>query len=290
MKRTRPSDIKQVLAERAIQPSRVLGQNFLVDENILNIIMESAHIDAQDIVLEIGPGLGVLTEALVADARRVIAIEKDPRLAAYVRETFGHLPNFHLIEDDALKQNLPQLLADEEISHVISNLPYSSGTRILMELIEAPARPLRVVVMLQTDVAERMVAPMGGKDYGLLSIHAQRRYDVLIRKTVSPSCFYPPPEVKSAIVELYRLDQPLGGEVDDRHFAALIKWCFSQRRKQIGRILTDAPGTVRSRKQDVLEVLAMAGLQPDQRPEAIDILHWCALSRAISPKATSSGT
>ena len=290
MKRTRPSDIKHVLAERAIRPSRVLGQNFLIDENILHIIMDSAHVDEQDAVLEIGPGLGVLTEHLIADAKRVIAIEKDPRLAAYVRETFGHLPNFELIEDDALKQNLPQLLADEEISHVISNLPYSSGTRILMELIDAAARPLRMVVMLQTDVAERLVAPVGGKDYGILSIHAQRRYDVLIRKTVSPSCFYPPPEVKSAIVECYRRDQPLGGEVDEPHFAALIKWCFSQRRKQIGRILTDAPGAVRSRKQDIVKLLETAALQPDQRPESIDIHHWCALSRAISPKATSSGT
>jgi 16S rRNA (adenine1518-N6/adenine1519-N6)-dimethyltransferase len=287
MKRTRPSDIKQLLAERNIQPSRVLGQNFLVDENILHIILDSAHLQPGDAVLEIGPGLGVLTEHLLAASGNLRAIEKDAKLAAYLREHFSHQPGFTLTEADALRLPLADLLAEHHISHVISNLPYSAGTRILMTLIDAPARPLRMVVMLQSDVAERLVAAAGTKAYGLLSIHAQRHYDVCLRKLVSPTCFYPPPEVRSAICELYRRPEPLGEPVDETHFAALIKWCFSQRRKQIGRILTNAPAAVCPHHLTPAQALETAGLTTAQRPESIDIAGWCRLSRVLAPPAAN---
>ncbi len=281
MKRTRPSEIKALLADRDILPSRVLGQNFLIDHNILEIILDSAHLAAEDTVLEIGPGLGVLTEHLVKRAERVIAIEKDPRLAAYLREAFADRPNLTLIEGDALAQDLPGLLSDEAISHVVSNLPYSSGTRMLIEMIHADARPLRLVVMLQLDVAERLTAAPGSKAYGLVSILAQTYYDIVIRKSVSATCFYPPPDVRSALVEFFRLPQARVALHNQAHWQALTKWCFSQRRKQMHTILQRAPETVISQTESVDQALRDIGIAPDQRPESIPVEKWGELSNRL---------
>lgn len=289
VKRTRPSVIKEILAANDIAPSRVLGQNFLVDENILHIILASAHIAETDRVLEIGPGLGVLTEQLIARCRHVVAIEKDARLATYIRDTFGGHPALRLIEGDALDQQLPELLRTEEISHVISNLPYSSGTRILMELIAAPCRPLRLVVMLQSDVAERLAAKPGSRIYGVASIYTQMYYDIVVRKSVSPSCFYPPPDVRSALVEGYRRAEPQAALDDPALFGQLVKWCFSQRRKQIGRILLKAPGTVVPAGSDVSELLEKTGIRPDQRPESIPVRDWGLLANQIASGKNCSG-
>lgn len=281
MKRTSPSDIRALLAERDIRPSRVLGQNFLIDENILHILLDSAHLAESDQVLEIGPGLGVVTEFLLAQAGRVVAIEKDPRLAAYIREAFADRPHLTLIEADALQLDLHALLEEHRITHVVSNLPYSAGTRILLTLFEAPLRPWRLVVTLQEEVAERLIAPPGSRVYGVASIHAQLYYDVRIRKIVRPTCFYPAPEVRSAILECYRRAEPLATVVDKPHFNELIKWCFSQRRKQIGRILSNAPKTLVPGRVPVDSLLADAGLAFEQRPASIPIPAWASLSNGI---------
>ena len=281
MKLTSPSAIKALIARYDLIPSRVLGQNFLADENILHIILDSAHLAAEDRVLEIGPGLGVLTEQLVARAAHVVAIEKDPRLSAYLRETYAHRPGLQLIEGDALDQSLSDLLARERITHVVSNLPYSAGTRILIELIDSPHRPLRMVVMLQSDVAERLAAPPGSKVYGIAGIHAQMYYEVLLRKTVSPTCFYPRPEVKSALIELYRRPEPQTVLREPAFFNKLVQWCFSQRRKQIGRILTHAPADVIPSARDTAVALRAAGIEPDQRPESIAVATWGRLANEL---------
>lgn len=278
VKRTRPSDIKQLLAERAIQPRRMLGQNFLIDENIRNIILDSAHIAGDDKVLEIGPGLGVLTEQLLVRAGQLIAVEKDPQLATYLQETFGSHPSLTLITADALALGLPNLLASEQITHVVSNLPYSSGTRMLVDMIDAPARPLRMVVMLQLDVAERFVARPGTKAYGIVALHAQLHYDVLLRKTVSPTCFYPPPDVQSAIVEWYRLPHPRVRISNETHFRACIKWCFSQRRKQMGHILQRAPLNIVPNRDRILAGLADLSIDASRRPESLCLNEWGAVS------------
>ena len=281
MKRTRPSEIKELLNSRDIHPSRVLGQNFLIDQNILNIILDSAHVADADRVLEIGPGLGVLTEHLIRLCPHVVAIEKDPRLAEYLRETFEQYPNLSLLEGDALELNLPELIRAHAITHVVSNLPYSSGTRMLVEMVDADPRPLRFVVMLQLDVAERIVAKPGTKAYGLLSIHAQLHYDVVIRKQVSHSCFYPPPDVKSAIIELYRLETPRVNLTDEMYFRELIKWCFSQRRKQLGTILQHAPARITG-GTPIADALTDLELAASLRPEQLDVTDWGRLSNRLS--------
>lgn len=290
MKRTRPSDIKALLAERNILPSRVLGQNFLIDQNILNMILDSAHLAPEDTVLEIGPGLGVLTEHLLAQAGRLIAIEKDPRLAAYLRETFGAQSKLRLIEGDALEQDLPMLLSRDSVTHVVSNLPYSAGTRILMELIDAPDRPLRMVVMLQQDVAARITAMPGGKDFGITAIHAQLYYDVILRKQVSRTCFHPPPDVRSALLEFYRKPVPVTALDDETHFRHLVKWCFSQRRKQLARTLLNAPTHLVPPGLDPITHLDALGIPAQKRPESLSIRQWGALSNGLVAQGLTPDT
>ncbi len=280
MKRSRPSDVKAILAERAIRPNRVLGQNFLVDQNILAIILTSAHLARTDTVLEIGPGLGVVTERLLDVAGRVVAVEKDPSLAEYLHDTLGPAVRLQLITADALELDLPALLRDEKITHVVSNLPYSAGTRILMEIMAADARPLRLVVMLQLDVAERLIAAPGSKAYGTATIFTQLYYDVWLRKVVSPTCFYPPPDVRSAIVEFYRRAEPVAQPDNTGCFRDLVRWCFSQRRKQIGHILAHAPQTLAAGTDPAI-LLQAAGCRPDQRPETIAVREWVALANAL---------
>lgn len=286
MKRTRPSDIKALLAERGIQPNRVLGQNFLIDANILKIILDSAHLAPEDTVLEIGPGLGVLTEHVLTQSKSVIAIEKDPALAAYLQEAFAHDPRLQLITADALEVNLPALLQAEAVTHLVSNLPYASGTRILLECVAAPTRPWRIVVMLQSDVAERIIAAPGSKAYGVASIFTQLHYEVWLRKTVSPTCFYPPPEVRSAIVECYRRDPPLPQPLQYRPFQTVVRWCFSQRRKQMGTILLNAPAEVVPDGRKPLQALERAVIRADQRPETVAVDQWVTLTNTLWPAAT----
>jgi len=283
VKRTRPSDVKALLAAQGIRPNRVLGQNFLVDANILKIILESAHLAPEDTVLEIGPGLGVLTEHLLARAKRVIAIEKDPALAAYLHATFAHHDRLHLMTADALEVNLETLLHAEAVTHLVSNLPYAAGTRILLECVAAPARPWRMVVMLQSDVAERIIAAPGTKAYGVASIFTQLHYEVWLRKTVSPTCFYPPPEVRSAIVECYRRQPALPQPAEPDQFQALVRWCFSQRRKQLGHILLHAPPTLCPSGIDAVAALQQAAIRPDQRPETVAVTQWVELANTLRP-------
>ncbi len=281
MKRTRPSEIKALLSELDLRPSRTLGQNFLVDENILNIILDSARVTSSDRVLEIGPGLGTLTEPLLERAGHVIAIEKDPRLAAYIRDTFGSHDHFELIEADALDLNLPDLLRERQISQLVSNLPYSAGTRILMELFDVPARPRRMVVTLQLDVGERLAAQPGTKEYGIASIMAQLYYDVCIRKVISPTCFYPPPDVRSAIVELFRKDEPAAPISDNDYLRGLLRWCFSRRRKQMGSILDEAPAHLRGDGRSWARRVQASGLDLRRRPETLSPVEWILLANHL---------
>lgn len=281
MKRTRPSEIKALLTELDLRPSRTLGQNFLVDENILNIILDSARVTAADHVLEIGPGLGALTEPLIERAGHVVAIEKDPRLATYIRDTFGSRKNLELIEADALDLNLPDLMRGQEISQLVSNLPYSAGTRILMELFDAPSRPRRMVVTLQLDVGERLAAHPGTKEYGIASIMAQLYYDICLRKVISRTCFYPTPDVRSAVIELFRKDEPAAPVSDPHYLRELLRWCFSRRRKQLGSILEEAPANVRAGGRTWPQRVRDAGLDLRRRPETLSPVEWALLANHL---------
>jgi 16S rRNA (adenine1518-N6/adenine1519-N6)-dimethyltransferase len=277
MNLTHPSEVRQLLAELNFRPSRALGQNFLIDGNILRLILQLARVEKRDTVLEIGPGLGVLTKALLERAGQVIAIEKDRRLAAYLGRELAGAANLRLIEGDALDAGLTGILAGG-VTKVISNLPYSVGSRILIELTEADPPPKYALVTVQKEVANRLAAKPDTADYGLLTVLMQVHYDVVVDRVVSPNCFFPAPQVKSALVELFRRTEP---RLEPSHlpvFRRLAKTAFDYRRKQMATIF-------QRRLHGPVEVLSAAGIDPGARPETVSVDQWCALARLLSESA-----
>jgi 16S rRNA (adenine1518-N6/adenine1519-N6)-dimethyltransferase len=267
-KLTSPSNIRTLLDRLGHRPNKGLGQNYLIDANILGIIVDAAKIIPSDRLLEIGPGLGALTQALLATGAKVTAIEKDKTMAAHLRE---HFPALTLIEQDVLDVSLHELFAGR-VNKIIANLPYSVGSRFIVNALEARPLPERMVFMVQKEVADRLTAAPGGKTYGPLAIWSQLHYDVAIIKTVSPSCFMPKPKVWSAVVRFDKRAAPLAEIQDYDRFKKLIKLCFTQRRKQIGSIL-------RKRAPEFLKPLETAVIHPALRPEQITIEQWAGLAR-----------
>jgi 16S rRNA (adenine1518-N6/adenine1519-N6)-dimethyltransferase len=251
------------------QPRRSLGQNFLVDGNVLAHMVEAARLTSADIVLEIGPGLGTLTEPLLAGAGRVIAIEKDARLAEHLRERLAGHTGFELIEADALDVDLADLLA-RGVTKVVANLPYSVGSRILVRLFECDPRPSYIQVTVQKEVADRLRAAPGTADYGLLSVWAQLFYEVATARTISPTCFHPVPQVESAVVEMLRRPAPLVDAAAAAGIARIVKPLFARRRKQVGPQLAALLGD----PDRAAAALAAAGIVRATRPEDIPVPSW----------------
>jgi len=183
----------------AIRPRKALGQHFLIDHNIVRKIVRLAELQPGETVLEIGPGRGILTEALVKAASLVVAIELDRDLCTHLRTTLGHHPNFNLVEGDALTYDYAQAPSP---FLVVANLPYYISTPLLFRLLGERTRIIRMVLMLQTEVARRLVAKPGTKDYGVLSILTQYRAVPSLAFHVSPGCFRPKPAVSSTVVVL----------------------------------------------------------------------------------------
>lgn len=267
MKPTRPSEVRALLERLNFKPSRVLGQNFLVDANILRIMLDAAELSKSDAVLEIGPGLGVLTGPLIERAGRVVAIEKDDMLHEHLRRNFSDAATLTLIHADALEVALDELLAGG-INKVVANLPYSVGTRVLVELCHATHLPERMVITVQREVADRMIARPGIKDYGVLSVFAQTDYAVTLHKVVANTCFRPVPQVESAIVLFVKKLRAVGPK-SPAAYRALVKRCFEQRRKQLGSLVREH------------EAIARVGLDPKQRPETLSVDNWIALANTL---------
>ena len=254
MNLTSPTQVKAWCIENGFHPNKVLGQNFLIDQNALKAIVDaglegfrfqvsgSREQGAGFRVLEIGPGLGVLTEEMLKRGCEVVAIEKDPVLAARLKESLGNPEGLTVVSGDALDVLArPETcnLKPETFSCMISNLPYQAGTRILLELVKA--RELKsMTVLVQTEVAERLAAKEGTKTRGLAGVWAQLDYDVKIVRKVAASCFWPRPEIGSSVVRLVRHDRNAGLAPEERDlFHRLTKQAFEHRRKQLGSIFKD---------------------------------------------------
>lgn len=255
------SEMKRFLTERRIQLTRSLGQSFLHDGNQLRRIVEAADLTATDKVLEIGPGLGPLTELLLQKAGELLAIEKDVRLASVLRERFpAEQPGassqgrnvvpaenaralLHLLVDDALEY-LRRERRDWSDWKLVANLPYSVASPILVELAQGQRPPERLVATLQMEVAQRIIAPPGDPNYGVLSLLLQLNFAPRASFKIPASCFFPQPEVDSACVCLCRREnRPLAGGVEES-FSRIVKRSFSQRRKMMFKLLkTDWPET-----------------------------------------------
>jgi 16S rRNA (adenine1518-N6/adenine1519-N6)-dimethyltransferase len=257
------TQVRNLLAQLEIRPSKALGQSFLIDRNILQIILREADVRRDETVLEIGPGLGALTEELVDRAKEVIAVEKDSRLCDYLRRRF---PELELIEGDAVEVSLPSC------DKVVANLPYSISSPILERLVEGEAKPRAIVVTLQREVAERLAAHPRTKDYGALTLFTQLHYHVTVAHIVSPKCFFPAPQVESAIVTLNRRDPRVMLEVG-APFNKIVRLGFNQRRKMLPKLLVEFD------KVDV--AFAAASVPSSARAEELSLDQWIKLANAL---------
>ena len=251
-----------------------LGQNFLIDKNIVRKIVRSAQLQPGETVLEIGPGRGILTEALLEASGLVIAIELDTALCTHLRETFGARSNFRLIEGDAVTFDYAQVPSP---FLVVANLPYYVSTPLLFRLLDQGPRVDRMVLMLQGEVAARLAASPGGKDYGVLSVAAQFRCDVRVAFKVPASCFRPRPQVGSAVVALTPLGRPRIAVRDKDLFFKVVRGGFAHRRKAL-------PNSLRDEGFDAVRTaaaLATAGIDPRRRAETLSLEEFAALTDAL---------
>ncbi len=276
MNRTSPSEVKAWCIERGFHPNKTLGQNFLIDRNILDVLADAVDIAPGDRVLEVGPGLGVMTEALLQRGAHVTAVEKDPALAQWLRDSLlkEYPDTLELIEGDALECDWPTLLA-RDFKAFASNLPYSVGTRILMDLIQQPQAPKRLVTLVQLEVAERFAAQPSTPERGTAGVWLQLDYDVRTVRNVKPSCFWPPPEVTSAIVAMERHDRSTLDETGKARLRQLSKLLFTQRRKQLGKVLRKVPAPFNTITCEA------ANIDPTRRAETLTRVEWELLVKQI---------
>lgn len=246
MNLTSPSQVKAWCIENEFHPNKVLGQNFLIDQNALLAIVDAGlEGTAGKKVLEIGPGMGVLTEEMLRRGCEVTAIEKDPVLAERLAASLGNPPNLTVIAGDALdvlahpEAHGLESLAAGGFDAMVSNLPYQAGTRILLDLVLMRNLPA-MTVLVQTEVAERLAAKEGSKTRGLAGVWAQLDYDVKLVRKVAASCFWPRPAIGSTVVRLTRHDRNIDLSAEERKvFHRLTKQAFEHRRKQLGSVFKD---------------------------------------------------
>lgn len=275
-----PTQLRDVLAEYGFHPNKALGQHFLIDPNTARRIVTLAGIQPGDRVLEIGPGAGSLTVALADAGAEVVALELDRHLLPLLESVLGRAELAHrvtVVQGDALTADLTAIL-DGRRHALVANLPYNVSVPIIMKVFEGEAPIDRALVMTQREVADRLVAAPGTKDYGSVTVRlgylAQARRVGLVPRTV----FMPPPKVDSALVELVRRAVP-PVEVPSREVLfALVRQGFSQRRKMLRRVLRGYLG------DSTDEVLAVAGVDPTARAESVDLDGWAALARATGPR------
>lgn len=284
-----PAVIRELLERHGLRPNKALGQNFLADRNILGRIVAASEIAPGDVVLEIGAGLGSLTQALLEAGARVIAIEKDNGLAKALAELFSSCDNAIIVHGDALRLDWaelvhahgPLLLQDTATAlprtipcKVVANLPYYITSPLLMHLLEGDLDWERAVVMVQREVAQRLVAAPGTKEYGALTVGVQYRARIERLGPVPPTVFVPPPAVASEIVRLKpKPELPVVG----KSFPSLVKAAFGQRRKTLRnalRQLSLAPAQIE-------EALTRAGISAERRGETLSVEEFVILSKAI---------
>ncbi len=255
-------------------PNKRLGQNFLIDPNIVRKIVALAELEPSAQVLEIGPGRGILTQALSQAAGHVTAVEVDPRLHAYLETRQAEFPNVELVCEDALAYPVESLPTG---TIVVANLPYYISTPLLFRLLDQRGRFPRMVLMLQAEVADRLVAKPGGSDYGVLSVMAQYAADITKAFKVSAQCFRPRPEVASAVVLLRAKEHSRLSPQEEVSFRSLVKAAFAHRRKTLVNSLRDEGYEL----HPVVETLKRLDITPTRRAETLSVEDFLRLALAL---------
>lgn len=275
-------ETKAIIEKYGFSFQKRFGQNFLIDSNIIDKIIDGANLTKKDTVLEIGPGIGSLTQAMAESAGKVIAVEIDKKLIPMLNETLGSYENIRIINEDILKLDLTKVMEEEGIDSikVVANLPYYITTPIIMNLLEKDVPVSSITVMIQKEVAERMNAGPGTKSYGSLSLATAFYSETEMVTLVPPGCFIPKPKVGSAVIKLTKRTEPAVDVEDDVFMFKIIKGSFAQRRKTLINSLTGSSITTLSKEQ-VLEALNVCSLDSRVRGEALTLETYARLTNAL---------
>ncbi|MCM1173526.1 MAG: 16S rRNA (adenine(1518)-N(6)/adenine(1519)-N(6))-dimethyltransferase RsmA [Blautia sp.] len=275
----------EVLQKHRFHFQKKFGQNFLIDGNILEKIVDAAQITERDCVLEIGPGIGTMTQYLAERAKSVIAVEIDKNLIPVLRDTLSSYDNVKIIHGDILKIDIGRMIREENDGKpikVAANLPYYITTPIIMALFENHIALESITIMVQKEVADRMRAAPGTKDYGALTLAVRYYARPEIVMKVSASCFMPRPNVDSAVIRLTRYEKPPVEAADESWLFAIIRASFNQRRKTLLNGLAGA-GNLGIGKEKIAEAIAQMGLPPAVRGETLTLEQFAELSNYLFP-------
>lgn len=278
-----PTGTIEILKKYHFNFQKRFGQNFLIDSNILDKIVEAAEITKDDCVLEIGPGIGTMTQYLAESAREVVAVEIDKSLIPILEDTLSPYQNVTVINEDILKLDINELVREKNQGRpvkVVANLPYYITTPIIMGLFENHVPLKSITIMVQKEVADRMQVGPGTKDYGALSLAVQYYARPQVVTYVSPACFIPKPNVGSAVIRLDRYEKPPVEAVDEAFLFAVIRAAFNQRRKTLVNGLSNAKELGVSRQQ-AEDALAELGLSKSIRGEALTLREFALLSNIL---------
>lgn len=281
-----PTGTIEILKKYNFNFQKRFGQNFLIDSHILEKIIASAEIVKDDCVLEIGPGIGTMTQYLAESAGEVIAVEIDKALIPILEDTLSSYDNVTVINEDILKVDIKKLVEEKNQGRpvkVVANLPYYITTPIIMGLFESHVPLKSITIMVQKEVADRMQVGPGTKDYGALSLAVQYYARPEVVAYVSPSCFIPQPNVGSAVIRLDRYEKPPVEAEDESFLFAIIRAAFNQRRKTLANSLGNAAGLNITRQQ-VIEALEELGFSPSVRGEALTLEEFADLSNCLRQK------
>lgn len=275
-------DLKDIKTQELVKKynfkfSKSLGQNFLVDDSVLNDIVNGADVNNEDFIIEIGPGVGTLTAQLLMKAKKVTAIELDNDLIPILQEELGENENFDLIHKDALKVDFNEIIGNEESVKLVANLPYYVTTPIIVKLLKDGYNFKSLTIMIQKEVAERINSEPDCKEYGALSVLVQYYCNTSIVRRVPPTCFMPRPKVESIVIRLDRLEEPRVKAKDVKLMFELVRAGFNMRRKT----LWNAAKTLKLDKEKLEEAFQKSGIDPKRRAETLTLQEFATLSDSI---------
>lgn len=277
------STVKEILKENGFHFSKSLGQNFLIDENVLSKIIEGSNVSKDTNVIEIGPGFGVLTQRLIKYAKKVVSIEIDSSLIPILEDNFKDCDNFKLINQDVLKCDLNKIIQEEfngEKTIIVANLPYYITTPILMHILEGKVNVESVTVMIQKEVCQRLKAKEGSKDYGAITLSVNYYSTPTLVTIVKPSSFIPAPKVDSAVIRLDIKKEPPVKLTNEKGFFSCIKASFMQRRKTLLNALSSSP-LVPKGKDEISAILNKVGIDEKRRGETLSMEEFAVISNEI---------
>lgn len=279
-----PKNTIEVLQKYNFNFQKKFGQNFLIDTHVLDKIIAASEITRDDCVLEIGPGIGTMTQYLAENAREVVAVEIDDHLIPILEDTLSAYDNVTVIHNDILKVDIAKIVEEKNAGNpikVVANLPYYITTPIIMGLFESHVPLKSITIMVQKEVADRMQVGPGTKDYGALSLAVQYYAEPEIVANVPPNCFMPRPNVGSAVIRLTRYDKPPVEVKDEKFMFSLIRASFNQRRKTLVNGLTNA-ANLSVTKEQIVSALEQMNLSSTIRGEALTLEQFAALANLLS--------